>query len=193
VTTAFADESFHEAPSGGFYVLAAAVFDGDDHDPSREVMLQLRAKQGGGKVQKLHWNEMNRQRRLDAVTRVADLAGFHLVAIGTPVPHRRQERARANCLARLVLELHGYGVHTLFMESRSRVLNLRDVRTVTWTRCLLPKGDEFQVKHLPGATEPLFWVADIVAGAVRAHRQGELAYRRSLEDRLYEIDVETDC
>jgi hypothetical protein len=177
VTTAFADESFHEAPAGGFYVLAAAVFDSDDLDPSREIMLQLRAKQGGRRVRKLHWNEMNRQRRLDAVTRVADLAGFHVVAIGTPVPHRRQEKARASCLARLVIELHGCGVETLYMESRSQVLNLRDVRTVTWARCLLSKGSGFQVKHLSGAAEPLFWVVDVVAGAVRAYRQGEHTYR----------------
>jgi hypothetical protein len=113
-------------------------------------------------------------------------------SIGTSVPHRRQEKAQASCLARLVMELHGCGVEPLYMESRSQVLNLRDVRTVTWARCLLPKGSDFQVRHVPGTEEPLFWVADIVAGAVRAYRQGEDAYRQPLDDRLYEIDVETD-
>jgi Protein of unknown function (DUF3800) len=193
VTSAYADESFHEAPSGGFYVLAAAVFDGDDHELSRETMLQLRAKEGRGKVPKLHWHNMNRHRRLDTVTRIAELGGFHVVTIGAPVPHRRQERARAACLTRLVHELHGCDVHTLFMESRTRVLNLRDVRTVSWARRLLPKSDDFQVEHLPGGTEPLLWVADVIAGAVRAHREGEPAYRQLLDDRLYEIAVDTNC
>ena len=175
MTSAYADESFHEAPSGGFYVL------------------QLRAKQGGRRVDKLHWYEMNRQRRLDAVTRVVDLADFHVVAIGTPVPHRRQEQARAACLCRLVHELHGCEVQTLYMESRSRLLNLRDVRTVTWTRGLLPRGSDFHVRHVLGGTEPLLWVADIVAGAVRAHQEGEPTFRRLLDDHLYEIAVDTNC
>jgi hypothetical protein len=192
VFTAFADESFHGAPSGGFYVLAAAVFDGDDHDASREVMLQLRATQGGSRVAKLHWNDMDRPSRLEAITRVADFAGIHVVTVGTPVPHRRQERARSACLARLAYELHGC-VPALVMESRSRVLNLRDIRTVTSARHLLPKGTEFQITHLPGAAEPLLWVADVVAGAVRAHREGEPSYRRLLANSLYEIDVETRC
>jgi hypothetical protein len=190
---AFADESFHEVDQGGFYVLAAAVFDGEDHDMNRQAMVRLRAKQGGRRVNKLHWNEMNAQRRRDAVMRVADLAGFHVVAVGAPVPRRRQERARAMCLTQLVLELHSYQVHTLLMESRTETLDRRDVRTVTGARYLLPKGSRFRVEHLPGAAEPLFWVADIVAGAVRTHREGEPRYRRILEEYVYEIYVDTRC
>ena len=135
---------------------------------------------------------MDRPSRLDAVTRVADFPGLHVVTVGTPVPHRRQERARSACLARLAYELHGC-VPALVMESRSRVLNVRDIRSVTSARHLLPKGTEFQITHLPGAAEPLLWVADVVAGAVRAHREGEPSYRRLLADSLYEIDVETRC
>jgi hypothetical protein len=115
-----------------------------------------------------------------------------MVTVGTPVPHRRQERAWSACLARLVHELHGCGVRTLLMESRSRVLNLRDVRTVSWARRLLPRGSDFQVDHVLGGAEPLTW-ADIVAGAVRAHREGEPAHRRLLDDKLYEIAVDTNC
>jgi hypothetical protein len=40
------------------------------------------------------------------------------------------------------------------------------------------------------ALSRLLWIADIVAGAVRAHRQGELGYRDLLGSRLAVIDVE---
>jgi hypothetical protein len=190
---AFADESFHEEEADGFYVLTAAVFDGNDQELNREAMLQLRAKQGGRRVQKLHWSEMDERRRRDAAARVADLTGFHVVAVGAPVPRRRQERARAMCLTRLVLELHGYEVAMLFMEARGAVLDRRDVLTVTGARYRLPVGTRFRVEHLPGAAEPLFWVADIVAGAVRAHREGLPSYRQILEKCVYEIDVATEC
>ncbi|MGH3520069.1 MAG: hypothetical protein ACRDQ7_22320 [Haloechinothrix sp.] len=188
---AFVDESFQEAPIGGFYVLAAAVFDLPAHDPARAAMLALRAKQGGRAVRKVHWSEMDAQRRRHAAKTVADT--FHLVAIGVPVPRRRQERARAMCLRHLVVELHGYGVTELFMESRTPTLDRRDIQTVAGTRFLLPKGVLFRVSHQAGAEEPLFWGADIVAGAVRAHYEGDPESRLLLKERLYEIQVDTGC
>lgn len=190
---AFVDESFHEAASGGFYVLAAATFDVRAHDRARAAMLRLRASQGGRAVRKVHWSEMDAQRRRNAAKTVADLDGFHLVAIGMPVPRSRQERARAMCLKHLVVELHSYGVSELFMESRTHTLDRRDIRTVTGARFSLPKGAQLRVCHRPGVEEPLFWVADIVAGAVRAHYEGDPEGRQLLKDRLYELQVETGC
>ncbi|MEV7554021.1 hypothetical protein AB0N89_30765 [Amycolatopsis sp. NPDC089917] len=35
--------------------------------------------------------------------------------------------------------------------------------------------------------------ADIVAGAIKAGKDGRLGYRRLIEDRVYEIAVETEC
>jgi hypothetical protein len=187
---AFADESFQESPdSKGFYVLAAVVFDHDTCDHVREMLLKLR----GQRATKLHWNEMDRHERHTAARRLAEISGLHVVTVGSPVPHRRQERARAVCLTRLVHELHGYGVRELLMEARTGVLDKRDVNTVTGARHQFPKGTRFRVTHQPGAAEPLFWAADIVAGAVRAHRLGTAAYWEVLTDRLYEIDLDTDC
>lgn len=130
---------------------------------------------------------------INAAKRLSELAGFHIVAVGTPVPRRRQERARAMCLSTLVVELHSYGVTELLMENRTRQLNQRDVRTVAGVRQrLLPRGAEFRVGHMSGA-EPLLWPADIVAGAVRARQEGNLRYHEFLRDRVYEIDVHTEC
>jgi hypothetical protein len=93
----------------------------------------------------------------------------------------------------LVVELHGFDVVELVVESRTRALNQRDVNTVIGARFRLPKGAEFRVEHLPGADEPILWAADVVAGAVRAAKQERPACREILADRVYEIDVATDC
>jgi hypothetical protein len=187
---AFIDESFQEAPDGGFYVLAAAMFDPATYDLVRHAMREIR---GMRNTSKLHWNEMDAQQRQNAVKTVAGIDGFHVVAIGTPVPRRRQERARAMCLDKLALELHGYGMTQLVVESRTRQLNQRDVATVAGARFRLPMGTVLRVDHVAGADEPLFWAADIVAGAIRAHREGRGNYRIYLEECVYEVEVDTGC
>ena len=55
----------------------------------------------------------------------------------------------------------------------------------------LPKGTLLRVDHQRGAEEPLFWVADIVAGAIRASHQGYPACRAVLADHIDVIEV--DC
>jgi len=75
------------------------------------------------------------------VKQVAVLDCLHVVVIGSPVPQRRQERARAACLTRLVLELHGMGVRQLLMEAREQELNRRDVHAVAGARFLLRTAD----------------------------------------------------
>ncbi|MGQ0841326.1 hypothetical protein [Actinokineospora sp.] len=188
---AFVDESFLESDRGGFYVLAAVVFEPDAHEAATYAMVGLRA---GRSTSKLHWNEMDRLQKRAATLAVAQQGGFHVVAVGAPVPRRRQERARVRCLQLLVHELHGYGVTELVMESRTKALDARDVATVIGARHNLSKGTAFRVEHQAGAEQPLLWAADIVAGAVRSHRQlGDSVCRDLLGNCLYEIDVDTDC
>ncbi|WP_017559856.1 hypothetical protein [Nocardiopsis baichengensis] len=188
--TAYADESFHEAPVGGFYVVAAAVLDPGGLEAAREAMLAVR---GGRRVRKTHWTEMDARQRKAAAGEVADLGGLHLVTVGTPVGRARQERARAKCLNILVGELHGYGVRRLCCESRGAALDERDVKTVIAARRTLPENGRLVVEHLDGGEEPLLWAADVVAGAVRARRQGQAEYHRILEHVVYEIAVDTGC
>jgi hypothetical protein len=94
--TAFIDESFHEHPTEGFYVLAAALFD-TGAEEARDAMLRLR---GHRRTEKLHWHEMDAHDQMVAVTTVARLDATHLVTVGTPVPRRGQERARRMSLRR---------------------------------------------------------------------------------------------
>lgn len=136
---------------------------------------------------------MERPEQRAVVKTLAELDALHVVAVGGPVPPRRQERARAKCLHRLVVELHGYGVEHLLMEGRTERLNTRDVRTVQGARYTLPKGTQFAIEHRPGPKEPLLWAADVVAGAVRQHREGDPECRAVLEQCLYEVEVVTGC
>jgi len=117
---AYGDESYLEAVSGGYYVLASVTFDPSVAEEARQAMRELR---GNRRTDKLHWNEMDRKQREAAAFTVASLEGFHVVAVGAPVPLKRQERARAACLTRLVDELYGYEVRTLVLESRGRTLD----------------------------------------------------------------------
>ncbi|SDZ41038.1 hypothetical protein SAMN05216215_107011 [Saccharopolyspora shandongensis] len=136
---------------------------------------------------------MTSQEKHNAAKIVAELEGFHIVVVGTPVPRRRQERARALCLGKLVPELHSYGIDRLLMEGRSRALNERGVTTVRGARYELPKGAVFEIEHLPGSSEALLWAADIVAGAVRSSKEGSDNCRELLDARLYQIDLAIDC
>lgn len=154
------------------------------------MLLGLRGDRG---TAKLHWNEMDEHQKRTAAQRLADVEGLHLVAIGAPLPIRRQERARAACLRLPVHELHAYGVGELLIESRTTELDRRDVATVRGARYELPKGTQFRVEHQIGAKEPLFRAADIIAGAVRSQLTGDSTYQDILADRLYDVTVMTDC
>ncbi|MFG3207952.1 hypothetical protein [Streptomyces sp. NPDC048192] len=186
-STAWSDESFQEHDDTGFYIIAAAVIPDDARDQVREEMLRLQARHASTKV---HWTKADTAQRDQLARAVAALDGLHVVAVGAPVRPRRQERARAHCLNLLVCELHGFGVEHLFMEARDPVLNARDVATVQQARYALPKDAVFRLDHLPGTAEPLLWVADIVAGAVRAEKLGEPRYREILGERVIDFPVE---
>lgn len=142
---------------------------------------------------KVHWTEMDKRERYAAAGLVAEQPGVHVVSVGSPVPRRRQERARSKCLTALIVELSAFGVNHLYLEARERTLNERDIATVVAARRSLPKGTQLRADHVSGADEPLLWVADIVAGAVRAHRQGDGQYAEVLGDQLMDFDVRTDC
>ncbi|KWX05839.1 hypothetical protein TH66_00400 [Carbonactinospora thermoautotrophica] len=193
---AYADESFLAHDGTGVYVLAAALLPEASWEDARDVMRDLlraqRPKAPPGA--KLHWAKMPARARITATKTVADVGGLHVVAVGAPCPSKRQERARAACLKELVRELYDFGVRVLRMEAREKELNDRDRAVVNQARQMLGLDAEgFRVEHVPGPVEPLLWLCDIVAGAVRLHRLGESMYREALGDVVLDFDVVTDC
>ncbi|MFE6697388.1 hypothetical protein [Streptomyces sp. NPDC057718] len=189
--TAWLDESFREHESNGFYIIAGTILDPASEADAR---LAMRGLKGPRHTAKLHWTEMDRTERKDATQIVAAQKGLHVVSIGAPVPQRRQERARSKCLSAIATELHGFGISRLCLEARQEELNARDVRTIASVRqTVLPKGTVMRAEHIPGATEPLLWISDIVAGAVRTQRLGDSRYTDLLGETLIDFDVPTDC
>lgn len=185
--TAYVDESFHEDDVDGFYVLAAVVF-GANAEQARDSMLALRGRR---RLDKLHWHEMGDNVQFRAVDAVRSVGGMYIATVGAPVRRKGQERARRISLRRLVFELHSVGVTQIYVEARQDLLNRRDVQLVRDARFDLPKGAELRVDHRPGAEDPLFWIADIVAGAVRADREGRGGFRAVLAGQLDVVEV--DC
>ncbi|MFI7396434.1 hypothetical protein [Streptomyces tendae] len=189
--TAWLDESFREHDTAGFYIIAATILEPSATDATRETMRRLK---GPRSTAKLHWYEMDRTERQEAARVVARQDGLHIVSVGSPVPRRKQERARSKCLNTLIFELHGFGIGHLCLEAREDELNARDIRTIATARqTVLPKGTQMRADHIPGAKEPLLWISDIVAGAVRAQRQGDSRYTDLLGQTLIDFDVQTDC
>jgi hypothetical protein len=185
---AFVDESYDDRSVPGFYVLAAALLPADRHAELREAMLAVRAR---GRTSKLHWYAMEQQEKLDVAKRIGDFREMHIVTVGTPVLQQKQERGRALCLRQLVMELHSAGVTRLVAEGRQSGLDARDVDTVRRTRQhMLPKGAAIRIEHQRGALEPLLWISDMVAGAVRARMQGNPAFFEPLEHCILEVPVE---
>lgn len=145
-------------------------------------------------MSKLHWNEMERPEQRKAASALAEVGAMHVVAVGSPVPRRRQERARAKCLAKLVEETRGFGLENLVLEGRTAELDRKDRKVVAAVRRSLPKGSHFpQYEHQVGTEARLLWIADLVAGVVRADRDGEPEFKQIMAEQLYEIDVRTDC
>jgi hypothetical protein len=136
----------------------------------------MRRLLGSRRTTKLHWHEMDRLQQKDATHRVAGIEGFHVVAVGAPVPRRRQQRARTACLTALVGELHGFGVQHLLIEAQAAHLNRRDVATVQGARFALPKGSRFRVDHIPGSAEHCrgwpMWSSASSGPAAKAVRSG---------------------
>ncbi|MBK0296279.1 hypothetical protein IAE22_29415, partial [Bacillus sp. S34] len=85
----------------------------DDVDATRDVLNTIHP---GAK--KLHWRDLDGARRDRVTSAIASLRAAHLVVVGSPVALRRQERARAFCLRRLLWELDAQGVSKLSLEAR---------------------------------------------------------------------------
>ncbi len=156
---AFIDESYAAGRSyDGIYVLAAVLADNADES----LRSAMRAMHGSNKPGKAHFHGLNGKEALVRVRAVADLQIATAVAVGNPCRH--PERVRAACLYRLAVEL-GPRIDGLVIESRGRQPNTADWRIVHG----LPARRHSHILSMrfpTGASEPILWAADTVAGAV---------------------------
>ena len=171
--TAYVDESEPDPRSGSasVYLLAAALIEDVEHDAARTAMEALRVR--GQK--KLHWNAEEAKRRTLIVQTVARLPTMHLVVARTDAA-ATSERRRRKCLETLLPELESAKVDRVYLEAREMRQNQRDVQLLAGLRAQRVVGSALRLDHLPGPSEPLLWIADVVAGAVGARHHGNPVY-----------------
>jgi len=191
---AWVDESIRHTPEGQAYLLAAAVANPNTCDPVRDVLRSMVL----GKASRLHWRAESRPRRVRIVAAIAAAAATddiaELVVVGVPVDPARQERARRQCLVRLLHELDTRHVTQVWAEARTPTLNRRDVSLIAGLRASGAITDaliyDFASPAGVGA-DPMLWIPDAVAGAVGTTRvEGDSRLQDALGDSLTVIDLQ---
>lgn len=166
---AWGDESIRshglDAPAS---LLGASIVDTDDVDATRDALRMLHRGS-----RKLHWRDLDGTRRDRVAAAIASLRARHLTVVGSPMALRRQERARALCLRRLLCDLHGRGVSSLTLEARPRELMRRDLRLVDGLRAQQAIPPTFLVTHQLPDQEAMLWIPDQVLGMVGESLSGD--------------------
>ncbi|MFJ2621274.1 hypothetical protein [Glutamicibacter sp. NPDC087344] len=68
---------------------------------------------------KLHWREMDVSAKKVAMDLISRIDVAHIVVVAAPMDPKRQERARAKCMERLLAELGDLGISAAFLESHT--------------------------------------------------------------------------
>ncbi len=137
----------------------------------RDEALALRI--GGGK---LHWHNESAARRAHLVHQLAVIPISSVVVVRTARAVEGAERSRRKCLEGLLVELDRRDVDQAVLEAREPSQNRRDLDLVARLRQRQRLRSKLRVDHAAGPAEPLLWLADIVAGAVREHRMDHLRH-----------------
>jgi hypothetical protein len=153
---AFGDESFVERNGVGVYAIGLVHVSPDGLEEARSLALSLVEK---GK-RRIHYHDVLLARREELVERIQRgpwLASAWVTYAGS----RQQERAR-----RVLLRHASYGrpSESWTLESRGPIQDRRDQRlfaTVFTTGIRNP----VHLTHALPSTEPLLWIADVVASA----------------------------
>lgn len=143
-----------------------------DPDQCDETRLKLHSILPRG-ASKLHWRQMDPRQKERATALISDLDIAHLVVIGQPMNPRKQERARAACLERLLWRLGELGVERVELEQRTPSLNARDRQLITRLRGRRSIPAELRVEIARPSEEPMLWIPDQVLGAVGDHHCDE--------------------
>lgn len=167
---AWIDESMRsESAAEPMYLLGAVIADPQQCDETRR---QLKTIQPKG-APKLHWRQMKPAEKTLATTVISAFDLAHLVVIATPLDRRKQERARAACMERLLWELGQLGVSHAILEQRTQSLNDRDMQLIRRLRGKRAIPSSLRVEVGQPSTEPMLWVPDQVLGAVGDDRTGQ--------------------
>jgi hypothetical protein len=168
------------------YVLAAVTVDADAAAEIREVLRALRLRG----QQRLHWHAEASVRRAELASAAAEFGCASIAVVGAPVQLRRQDRARRQCLRRLLWELRQLGVRSIVIESRGPERDRADDAALAAFRRDRTILAITAVQHARPVQEVGLWLPDIVAGAVLADARGDDRYRKAFEQSLRCIPLE---
>lgn len=160
---AFVDESIRET-GVGMYVVAAVIAPVNECGDLREGL----TKRG-----RFHFYKAGEARRAGM------LRAIKSCRLGTSAYVYRglfpigQENARARCLRSLLRDLKAWGVDELVIESRHGRADLWDRITIMSALNSQTAPDALAYKWEGANDEPMLWMADAIAGAVRANAEDD--------------------
>ena len=183
---AWVDESMR--PKGideRMYLLGAVVADPTCCDPARDALKKALPKG----ARKLHWTDMENREKRKVTEMVTEFDMAHMVVIGTPLDHRKQEHARAKCMERLLWELGEIEVTRVFLEQRTQSLNERDMKLVRHLRGKKSIPSFLRVDIERPSTEPMLWVPDQVLGALGDAESDETVWLDQYKGAIERIEI----
>ncbi|MDQ1741942.1 MAG: hypothetical protein QOE23_281 [Pseudonocardiales bacterium] len=163
---AFADETFRDPRRGqgqpGYYQLAAVLVEGGDVWQFRNDIRAQAGAAGEFKASTLA-DRGNRQAVADMLDLVCNAPCFNLLVVRNN--HQiNQERARQECLERLLIELYGQKVFSLTLDSRESIVGpdpqVRNKKDFETRRRLVSAGSidrNLRMTHLHDYEEQLLW------------------------------------
>lgn len=164
--------------TGDFYVVAASVALTGDLEQTRDELRAIESDLGVA----LHYNDLSRSRRIEAVEGIAKIEGWegHLFETARPLrpQHNSEHRLRAKTMEAAFTTLNtSEAIEHLTLETRSQPskgfarLDQNDHQTLQRLKNRGIVAQSLTIRHETKA-EPLLSLADILAGARTDHLCG---------------------
>lgn len=154
---AFVDESVRMTATPPTYLMAATIPMSDGQLAAFEELFRRGER-------KLHWRDLPPALRKKSVHAIAEMDHLTTIVVAAPLVGKKQERARAKCLAALLPSLEGLDVSVAVIESRNdRKADLRDIETAERMRRVGAIAS-IRVRHA-SIEEHGLWLPDQVLGA----------------------------
>lgn len=183
---AWVDESMRpKSDEERMYLLGAVVADPSRCNPARDALRETLPKG----ARKLHWTDMESRGKRKVTELVTGLDMAHMVVVGSPLDHRKQEHARAKCMERLLWELGQLEVTRVFLEARTKSLNDRDMKLVRHLRGKKSIPSTIRVDTALPSTEPMLWIPDQVLGAMGDAEANETMWLDQYQGAIERIDI----
>jgi len=179
---ALIDESLALRPNGYQYVIASAIvvsapsIDHVDIESLREAVRQLVA----ARSRPFRWKHEGVIKKGEMIDLIVNEQLFVTASISKPRKAHHDRLSRAECLTNVCAQLAIEGIEELVIESRG-VQDTDDISTIQAAKKSGSLPESFPEPDFRGKSEPLLWIPDAVAGAIR---EAETAKNRTWLERL---------